>query len=640
MQQETFFFQAETKQLLNLMINSVYSNRDIFLRELISNASDALDKRRLEIAAAPDLAEGLREPCIRITRAESEGRKTLALLDNGIGMNQDELKSYIGTIARSGAKEYLASMEQKGEALQAEALIGQFGVGFYSAFMVADRVDVVTKRLGEQEAWRFSSTGDGAYTIEQAERAESGTTVFLHLKTPDVSRGEKDYSEEWTIREIVKKYSDFITYPILMEVVRKKDDKDETSDERLNSGKAIWRRPEKDVSEEEYAEFYKHSSRDWNDPLTRLVFSVEGGTEFRGLLFIPSQAPFDLMFAPRREGVSLYIRNVFIMNDCKELIPSWLRFLRGVVDSEDLPLNISRELLQEDPLLRVIRKSVVRRVLNALKKMLNESREKYENFWKEFGQVIKEGLVSLDGREEENREAILDICLFHTTAGNTMSTLKEYVEALSEGQEHIYYLTGRNLSVLRGSPLLERCADAGYTVLLMADPVDEVAAPTLTEYSGKRFHSLEREDALPKKDGGASSSEVTEGVILFFKEVLGDTVKDVRVSERLTTSPACLVSADDGGSFAMEQILRSMGQETPPVKRILEINPDHNVIRSLEHRLSKGEGKETLGEYVFLLYDQCLLAESGRVEDPALFARRVTAILAESLKDEDGTEER
>ena len=640
MQQETFFFQAETKQLLNLMINSVYSNRDIFLRELISNASDALDKRRLEIAAAPDLAEGLREPCIRISRAESEGRKTLALLDNGIGMNQDELKSYIGTIARSGAKEYLASMEQKGEALQAEALIGQFGVGFYSAFMVADRVDVVTKRLGEQEAWRFSSTGDGAYTIEQAERAEPGTTVFLHLKTPDVARGEKDYSEEWTIREIVKKYSDFITYPILMEVVRKKDDKDETSDERLNSGKAIWRRPEKDVSEEEYAEFYKHSSRDWNDPLTRLVFSVEGGTEFRGLLFIPSKAPFDLMFAPRREGVSLYIRNVFIMNDCKELIPSWLRFLRGVVDSEDLPLNISRELLQEDPLLRVIRKSVVRRVLNALKKMLNESREKYENFWKEFGQVIKEGLVSLDGREEENREAILDICLFHTTAGDTMSTLKEYVDALPEGQEHIYYLTGRNLSVLRGSPLLERCADAGYSVLLMADPVDEVAAPTLTEYSGKRFRSLEREDALPKKDGGASSSEVTEGVISFFKEVLGDTVKDVRVSERLTTSPACLVSPDDGGSFAMEQILRSMGQEAPPVKRILEINPHHKVIRSLEQRLSKGEGKETLGEYVFLLYDQCLLAEGGRVEDPALFARRVTAILAESLKDEDGTEER
>jgi len=311
-----------------------------------------------------------------------------------------------------------------------------------------------------------------------------------------------------------------------------------------------------------------------------------------------------------------------------------------VVDSEDLPLNISRELLQEDPLLRVIRKSVVRRVLNALKKMLNESREKYENFWKEFGQVIKEGLVSLDGREEENREAILDICLFHTTSGDTMSTLKEYVDALPEGQEHIYYLTGRNLSVLRGSPLLERCADAGYSVLLMADPVDEVAAPTLTEYSGKRFRSLEREDALPKKDGGASSSEVTEGVISFFKEVLGDTVKDVRVSERLTTSPACLVSPDDGGSFAMEQILRSMGQEAPPVKRILEINPHHKVIRSLEQRLSKGEGKETLGEYVFLLYDQCLLAEGGRVEDPALFARRVTAILAESLKDEDGTEER
>ena len=640
MQKETYLFQAETKQLLHLMINSVYSNRDIFLRELISNASDALDKRRLEIAAAPDLAEGLAEPCIRISRAESEGRKTLALSDNGIGMNQGELKSYIGTIAKSGAREYLAAMEQKGESLQAEMLIGQFGVGFYSAFMVADRVDVVTRRLGEEEAWRFSSTGDGAYTIEQDERAEAGTTVFLHLKTPDVSRGEKDYSEEWTVREIVKKYSDFITYPILMEVVRNKDEKDEASDERLNSGKAIWRRLEKEVSEEEYAEFYKHSSRDWNDPLTRLVFSVEGGTEFRGLLFIPSKAPFDLMFAPRREGVSLYIRNVFIMNDCKELIPSWLRFLRGVVDSEDLPLNISRELLQEDPLLRVIRKSVVRRVLNALKKLLNENREKYESFWKELGQVVKEGLVSLDGREEENREAILDICLFHTTGGDKMSTLKEYVDALPEGQEHIYYLTGRNLSVLRGSPLLERCADAGYSVLLMADPVDEVVAPTFTEYSGKHFRSLEREDALPKRDAAASSSEVTEGVISFFKEVLGDAVKDVRVSERLTTSPACLVSPDDGGSFAMEQILRSMGQEAPSVKRILEINPHHKVIRSLEHRLSKGEGKETLGEYVFLLYDQCLLAEGGRVEDPALFARRVTAILAENLKDEDGTEER
>lgn len=640
MQQETFFFQAETKQLLNLMINSVYSNRDIFLRELISNASDALDKRRLEIAAAPDLAEGLREPCIRISRAESEGRETLALLDNGIGMNRDELKSYIGTIARSGAREYLASMEQKGEPLQAETLIGQFGVGFYSAFMVADRVDVVTKRLGEQEAWRFSSTGDGAYTVERAEREEPGTTVLLYLKAPDVSRGEKDYTEEWTLREIVKKYSDFITYPILMEVVRKKDGQDETSDERLNSGKAIWRRPEKDVTEEEYAEFYKHSSRDWNDPLTRLVFSVEGGTEFRGILFIPSKAPFDLMFAPRRDGVSLYIRNVFIMNDCKELIPSWLRFLRGVVDSEDLPLNISRELLQEDPLLRIIRRNIVRRVLNALKKMLNENREKYESFWKEFGQVVKEGLVSFDGREEENREAILDICLFHTTAGDAMSTLKEYVDALPEGQEHIYFLTGRNLSVLRGSPLLERCVDAGRPVLLMADPVDEVAAPTLTEYSGKRFRSLEREDALPKKDGGAPPSEATEGVLAFFKEILGDTVKDVRVSERLTTSPACLVSPDDGHSFAMEQILRSMGQEAPPVKRILEINPRHEVIRSLERRLSKGEGKETLGEYVFLLYDQCLLAGGGRVEDPALFARRLTAILEESLKDEDGAETR
>ncbi len=514
-QQEKLFFQAETKQLLDLMINSVYSNRDIFLRELISNASDALDKRRLEIASSPELGEGLSDPRIRVSRGESEGRKSLGVSDNGIGMNRDELKSYIGTIARSGAKEYLAALKQKGEAMQAEALIGQFGVGFYSAFMVADRVDVLTRRLGEDEAWLFSSAGDGAYTIEPAERSDPGTTVLLHLKTPDVSRGDKDYSEEWTIREIIKKYSDFITYPVMMEISRKKDGKEELSDERLNSGKAIWRRPEKDVSDEEYAEFYKHSSHDWNDPLTRLVFSVEGGTEFKGLLFIPSKAPFDLMFAPRREGVSLYIRNVFIMNDCKELIPSWLRFLRGVVDSEDLPLNISREILQEDPLLRIIRKSVTRRVLNALKKMLHDDREKYDRFWREFGQVVKEGLVSLDGREEENRDAILDICLFHTTSEEKQIALKEYVDAMPEGQEHIYYLTGRNLSVLRGSPLLERCAEAGYSVLLMADPVDEVAAPGFSEYSGKPFRSLEREDALPKK--GDAATRGIRGILALLK---------------------------------------------------------------------------------------------------------------------------
>ncbi len=630
MQQERYSFQTETKQLLDLMIHSVYSNRDIFLRELVSNASDALDKRRLELASRPDLGEGLSEPCIRISR--SKEAKTLGISDNGIGMNRDELTSYIGTIAKSGAKEYLAAAREGN--VQAETLIGQFGVGFYSAFMVADTVDVITRRLGDEHGWRFSSTGDGTYTVEPADRPEPGTTVLLHLKAPDSSKGEKDYTDEWSLRGIVKKYSDFITYPILMEVRKKNEEKEETPEERLNSGKAIWRRPEKEVSEEEYSEFYKHSSHDWNEPLARLVFSVEGGTEFRGLLFIPSKAPFDLMFAPRREGVSLYIKNVFIMNDCKELIPSWLRFLCGVVDSEDLPLNISREILQDDPLLRVIRKSVTRRVLNSLKKMLNEDREKYERFWNEFGQVVKEGLVSLDGREEEHRDAILDICLFHSTSKDGPVTLKEYIESMPEGQEHIYYLTGRNLPVLRNSPLLERCEGAGYSVLLMADPVDEVAAPTFTEYSGKSFRSLEREDAQPENEDSAAP-ETSGGLVAFFREVLDDTVKDVRISKRLTASPACLVSPDDGGSFAMEQILRSMGRDVPPVKRVLEINPEHEVIRALERRLAKGEGKETLGEYVSLLYDQCLLAEGGRLEEPALFARRVTGILAKSLKEEE-----
>lgn len=625
MQQERHFFQAETKRLLDLMINSVYSNRDIFLRELVSNASDALDKRRLELASAPELAGGLEEPRILLSTGESGGTKTLAVSDNGIGMSREELKDYIGTIARSGAREFLDSMGAGGEQPLAESLIGQFGVGFYSAFMVADRVEVLTRRLGREEAWLFSSVGDGEYTIEPSGRPVPGTTVTLHLKAPDASRGEKDYSDERTIREIVKKYSDFILYPVMMAAAGKG-----SAEERLNSGKPVWRRPERDVTDEEYSEFYKLMTHDWEDPARRVVFSVEGGTEFRGVLFIPRRAPFDLMFPSRREGVSLYIKNVFIMNDCKELVPSWLRFLRGVVDSEDLPLNISREMLQDDPLLRIIRKSLTRRVLASLKKMLSDDRERYASLWEEFGQVIKEGLVSLDGGEAENSEAILDLCLFHSTSGDKLTTLREYVDSMPEGQEHIYYLTGTRLTALRGSPLLERCREAGYQVLLMTDPVDEVASAGLKDYSGREFRSLELADALPGGDASRDAGELPSRVLTFLKEVLGDRVEDVRASSRLTASPACLLSPD-GASFSMERILRTMGREAPSPRRVLEINPGHELIRSLEARLGEEGAVESLRDYAILLYEQCLLAEGGHLEDPSLFARRVAEVMSRSL---------
>ena len=638
MEKEHLTFQTEAKQLLDLMIHSVYSNRDIFLRELISNASDALDKRRLELAANPDLeaqdpSAGLAAPEIRIA-PEEQGR-ILSVSDNGVGMNREELREYIGTIAKSGTREYLDALRAQGGGVRVEALIGQFGVGFYSSFMVADRVDVVTRRLGEKEGWKFSSSGDGTYTIEPAERGEPGTTVLLHLKSGDSLKGDREYTDEWTIREIVRKYSDFVTYPVVMAVKKTKDGKEEIADETLNSGKPIWRRSEKDVPEEEYNEFYKHISHDWENPLLRMAFSVEGGTEFRGVLFIPSRAPFDLHFGLTAGGVNLYIRNVFIMNDCKEIIPSWLRFLRGVVDSEDLPLNISREMLQEDPLLRIIRKGIVRRVLNALKKLMADDREKYVLFWKEFGAVLKEGLVSFDGSENESREALLDLCLFPSTGDSEkLISLKEYEEGRREGQEHIYYLTGRKEAALRTSPLLERCASRGYNVILLVDPVDEVLAPSLTTYGGMEFRSLERVDALPAGSEKQENNEPPEDVAAFLREVLKDVVKEVRFSDRLTTSPSCLVNDREGSSMAMEQLLRSMGKEVPAEKRILEINPASPLIRALEKRLSsvRDDGRKKLEEYAWLLYDQCLLAGGGQIDNPGEFARRLSDLMTTGLE--------
>lgn len=631
MEKEKHYFQAEARQLLDLMIHSVYSNRDIFLRELISNASDALDKRRLELLASPEMAEAYSEPSapsIRISRGEDG--QTLFISDNGVGMNREELGNYIGTIAKSGTKEFLSALKSSHSDPGAEALIGQFGVGFYSAFMVADKVEVLTRRLGEEEAWRFSSPGDGSYTVEKASREEPGATVILHLKTPRAEKGERDYTDEGTLREIVRKYSDFISYPIVMAVSKKTGDEETVEDLTLNSGKALWRRSEKDVTDEEYDEFYKHVSSDWEPPLGRVVFSVEGGTEFRGVLFFPSRAPFDLRFAPRANGVSLYIRNVFIMNDCEDLVPSWLRFLRGVVDSEDLPLNISREILQEDPLMAIIRRSLTRRVLGAMKKMLEGDREKYVKLWKEFGAVVKEGLATFDGGE--NREAILDVCLFPSaTSGEGFISLKEYAEGMKEDQKGIYYITGRKLSLLQSSPLMEQARKKGYDVLFLADPVDEVIAPALPSYMGKEFLSLEQADALPGDDSGKEGEE-SEGFYSFLRDALSDTIKEVRPSSRLIDSPACLVTDTGDPSFNMERILRSMGQEVPPMKRILEVNPSHPLIARMKDLYASGGAEEELKKFGQILHDQSVIAEGGQIADPARFAADLSSFMVRLME--------
>lgn len=407
----TYNFQTEARQVLEMMIYSVYSNKDIFLRELISNASDALDKLRIEALTNDKLRSDANDLCIRL-EADSQ-KNILSVSDNGIGMDDEDVKNFIGTIARSGTKEYLEYMKSRPSANVAEELIGQFGVGFYSAFMVAKKVILLTRKAGDDKAWRWESTGDGTYTLEPAERPEHGSTVILELKTPDEEKGIKDYTEEWTIREIVRQYSDFVSYPIRMNVKRKKDDgKEEKEDLVLNSMKAIWARPENEVTSEEFNEFYKHISHDWNEPWKRISMAAEGVSQFRGLFFIPSKASSGMFLKDRNEGINLYIKKVFIMNDCKDLIPEYLRFIRGVIDSDDLPLNISREILQDDPQVKLIRRSVVRKILSELKKTMKEDQEGYGKFWDEFGVVLKEGAVN----DSENRKHILDLALFPTTA--------------------------------------------------------------------------------------------------------------------------------------------------------------------------------------------------------------------------------
>jgi molecular chaperone HtpG len=609
-------FQTEVQQLLDLMVHSLYSHKDIFLRELISNASDALDKLRFEAVTRPELSPA---GDLEIRLEADATARTLAVHDNGIGMSREEVVQNIGTIARSGTKEFLkAARERQGQGLGPE-LIGQFGVGFYASFMVADRITLVTRRAGEDTATRWESTGEG-YTLEDAERDGPGTTVTLQLKPRDDEDGLRDYTDEHVLREIVKKYSDFVAYPVRL------------GGQTLNSMKAIWARGKDEVTEDEHREFYKHIAHDWHDPLTHVSVHMEGTLEARALLYIPSQAPFDLWRESGYRGVQLYVKRVFIMDDCRELLPPALRFVRGVVASDDLSLNVSREILQQDRQIQAIRKHLVRRVLGALKEMKDGDADKYRTFWTEFGAVLKEGLIAFD----EGHERILELVLAPSTfAPAGLTSLGDYVSRMKEGQEAIYYMTGPSAAAVEHSPQIEVFRDKGYEVVFFTDPIDELWLRMPRELGGKTLVSAAKSDVAPgsaddKKQAEEQRREQEEGfkdLLMALRAKLQDEVKDVRLSSRLTSSAACLVGDEQDLSPHIAELLRRTGQEVPKVKRILELNPTHPLLPKLQALVERDKNDPALAHYAELLHGQAILAEGGQLPDPAAFSQRIAELL-------------
>jgi molecular chaperone HtpG len=621
-QAERHEFQTEVRELLDLMIHSLYSHKDIFLRELVSNASDALDKVRFESLGRPELAP-VGE--LEITLEVDADARTLAVHDNGIGMSRQEIVDNLGTIARSGTREFLRAIrEAKGAA--APELIGQFGVGFYSSFMVADRITVVTRRAGTEEATRWESTGDGGYTLDGAERSGAGTTVTLHLKPKDEEDGLKDYTQAFVLKDIVKRYSDFVTYPIRLK------------GETLNSMKAIWARGKDEVTEDEHREFYKHISHDWNDPLEHLSVHIEGGFEARALLYIPSKAPFDLHDRDgAHRGLSLYVKRVFIMDDWRELLPPHLRFVRGVVSSDDLSLNVSREILQKDRQVQAIRKYLVRRLVSHLKEMKEQRAERYRTFWTEFGAVLKEGLLGF----EEGQDKLLELVLAASTDGPEPTSFGDYVKRMKDGQPAIYYLTAASRDAAERSPHLEAFRARGYEVLFFLDPIDELWLRMRREAEGKPLTSVAqgtvalgaREDDKKEDPAREETGERFKDLLLALRAALQDEVKDVRLSERLTSSPACLVGEAGDLSPHLEELLRRSGREVPKAKRVLELNPAHALVTRLQAFHAAHPADERFKRYAELLLGQAILAEGGTLPDPAAFSRR----LAELLVDATGT---
>jgi molecular chaperone HtpG len=632
---ETLEFQAEARQLLQLMVHSIYSNKDIFLRELISNASDALDKLRLESMIDKDLQADTSDLHIEV-EVDSDQR-TVTVRDNGIGMSRDEVVQLIGTIAKSGTAELLQKIKESKDSGAEQQMIGQFGVGFYSTFMVADRVTLVTRRAGHDEGTRWESAGEGTYTIGAVADAPQGTTVTLHLKPADDEDHLFDYAAEWKIREIVKQYSDFIAWPIRMAVERKAEGGETTTEvQTLNSMKALWARPRSEVSDEEYHEFYKHLSHDWTDPLEIVHMKAEGTFEYEALLFIPSHAPLDLFTRDGKRGVQLYVKRVFIMDDCEALMPEYLRFVKGVVDAHDLSLNISREILQQDRQIQVVRRRLVKKVLATVKDLMVSKPDKYQTFWNEYGRVVKEGLLS----DFDNKDAILDIVSAASTHDpEKLTTLREYVERMKDGQNDIYYVTGESRTMIENSPHLEAFRAKGFEVLILTDPVDEVWVERVGQFDGKSLQSIAKGQVdLDSEDEKKSTESEREqqkkdyaDLLTWLGSTLQDEVKEVRLSSRLTTSPACLVGDAHDITPTLEKMYRAMGQDVPSVKRILELNPHHELVTGLRAAREKNGDEAVLAETAELLYGVALLAEGGELKDPARFSRLLADRLARTL---------
>jgi molecular chaperone HtpG len=619
---ETLGFQAEVKQLLHLMIHSLYSNREIFLRELISNASDACDKLRFEALHNPALIEG--EGDFRIRIAYDKAARTITVADNGIGMSRDEVISHLGTIAKSGTREFFGKLT--GDQQKDAHLIGQFGVGFYSSFIVADKVTVVTRRAGEQasQGVRWESDGGGEFSIEMVEVPARGTEITLHLR-----EGQDDLLAGFKLRQIIRKYSDHIVQPILMKKEEWKDGKEEvsTEDETVNQASALWARPKSDITEEQYQEFYKHVGHDFEAPLAWSHARVEGRSEYTQLLYIPARAPFDLWDREKRHGIKLYVRRVFIMDDAEQLMPLYLRFVRGVVDSADLPLNVSREILQESKDIEAIRKGCTAKVLGLLEDMAGNKPEDYAKFWGEFGKLLKEGV----GEDFANKEKIAKLLRFATTRADTAEetvSLADYIGRMKEGQDKIYYITADSFNAAKNSPHLEIFRKKGIEVLLLSDRVDEWVVSHLTEFDGKSLVSVAKggldlgalADEAEKKEQEQEAGEFKELTEKIAKS-LGERVQEVRVTHRLTDSPACLVADEHGMSGNLARLLKAAGQKAPEDRPILEINPKHPVVLRLKYE------ERRFDDWAAVLFDQALLAEGGQLDDPATFVKRVNDLM-------------
>ncbi|MBF0473742.1 MAG: molecular chaperone HtpG [Nitrospirae bacterium] len=645
MSKQNLEFKTEVKQLLDLMIHSLYSHKEIFLRELISNASDAIDKARYEALTNPHLHEEDKDWKIEI-KSDKEA-KTLTVSDNGIGMVMDEVIKQLGTIAHSGTKEFLSAIQSK-EIKDNPELIGQFGVGFYSSFMVADRVVVLTRKAGTDYnlGVRWESTSDGTYTIEEYEKKTKGTDVILYIKDE-----EKKYLDEWEIRTIIKKYSDYIAHPIVMEVERERpiDDPQNDADkekrikvketETLNMMKAIWLRNKSEIEENEYNEFYKHVSHDFTDPSKVIHYKAEGTNEFNALLFIPSHAPFNILFKDFKIGPSLYVNRVQIMENCEDLIPIYLRFIKGVVDSKDLPLNVSRELLQKNRQIEVIKKNISKKILDTFKEMLENDYDKYLAFYKEFGHIVKEGLH----HDHAKRETIAELLLFSSlkTPEGQYITLQKYIDNMPIKQKgNIYFITSPSISSALTSPYIEAFKEQDFDVLVLTDEIDSFVFDHFT-YKDKTFKSVVKGDIeLDESKKAEKTKEQAHFKDLFdvLKEHLKDDVSEVRASGRLKDSPCCLVAAEHAMEPSMEKILKSMGQEIPDNKRILEINPTHPIVTSMQNIFEKdkesqgGTHKEMLKQYSLLLYNQALLLEGSTLKDPSGFAKAVTQLMVDNIK--------